>query len=199
MALIWKSETDDGMDDWSAATVGEIEMVAGKDLADKRPDYAELAKADAEIPTIVLNRTYSPLKAYVQARAVELTDEGKEQSRDRYAVGVGVALLVLDQQARKAEKAGAVSRVDCRLILILAVSLDGTGRFTRPVSHQQRAWSYWYLAGPAVLGSSGVASRHLSSAIRTACLPAGSPLTTLPAIHDPLGGTCSPRPSAIPG
>ena len=106
VALIWKSETDDGMDDWSAATVGEIEMVAGKDLADKRPDYAELAKADAEIPTIVLNRTYSPLKAYVQARAVELTDEGKEQSRDRYAVGVGVALLVLDQQARKAEKAG---------------------------------------------------------------------------------------------
>ena len=131
MALIWKSETDDGMDDWSAATVGEIEMVAGKDLADKRPDYAELAKADAEIPTIVLNRTYSPLKAYVQARAVELTDEGKEQSRDRYAVGVGVALLVLDQQARKAEKAGAVSRVDCRLIRMrTAVSLEGTGCFT---------------------------------------------------------------------
>jgi hypothetical protein len=51
----------------------------------------------------VLNRTYSPLKSYVQARAAELTDEGKEQARERYAVGVGVALLVLDAQRRKDE------------------------------------------------------------------------------------------------
>ncbi len=107
VALIWKSETDDGVDGWSAATVGEIEMVPGKDLADKRPEYAELAKVDAEIPTIVLNRTYSPLKSYVAARASELsTDEGKEQARERYAVGAGLALLILDQDARKAEKAG---------------------------------------------------------------------------------------------
>lgn len=43
----------------------------------------------------------------MQARAAELsTDEGKEQARERYAVGVGVALLVLDRDARKAEKAG---------------------------------------------------------------------------------------------
>ena len=106
VALIWKSETDDGVD-WTAATVGEIEMVPGSDLADKRPEYKDLAKIDAEIPTIVLNRTYSPLKSYVQARAVELTDEGKERARERYAVGAGVALLVLDAEARKAaDKAG---------------------------------------------------------------------------------------------
>ena len=53
----------------------------------------------------MLNRTYGPLKKYVQARAAELTDEGKEQARERYAVGVGVALLVLDDEARKAKKA----------------------------------------------------------------------------------------------
>lgn len=106
VALIWKSENDGGVGDWSAATVGEIEMVPGKDLADERPEYAELATVDTEIPTIVLNRTYSPLKAYVQARAKELTDEGKEQARERYAVGVGVALLVLDEDARKAAKSG---------------------------------------------------------------------------------------------
>lgn len=81
-------------------------MVPAKDLADKRPEYKDLAKIDAEIPTIVLNRTYSPLKSYVQARAAELTEEGKEQARERYAVGVGVALLVLDQDARKADKTG---------------------------------------------------------------------------------------------
>ena len=105
VALIWKSDTEDG-GDWTPATVGDIEMVSGTDLADKRPEYKDLAKIDAEIPTIVLNRTYSPLKAYIQARAAELTDEGKEQARDRYAVGAGVALLVLDQEARKADKAG---------------------------------------------------------------------------------------------
>lgn len=105
VALVWKSEDDDGMDDWSAATVGEIEMVTGKELATQRAEYKDLAKVDAEIPTIILNRTYSPLKAYVQARAAELTDEGKEQARERYAVGVGVALLLIDQEARKAEKA----------------------------------------------------------------------------------------------
>ncbi len=106
VALVWKTDTDEGMDDWSAATVGEIEMVSGKDLASQRDEYKELATVDTEIPTIVLNRTYSPLKSYIQARAAELTDEGKEQSRERYAVGVGVALLVLDQEQRKKERSG---------------------------------------------------------------------------------------------
>ena len=67
-------------------------MVPGSDLADKRPEYEDLAKIDAEIPTIVLNRTFSPLKSYVQARAAELTERGKEEARERYAVGAGVAL-----------------------------------------------------------------------------------------------------------
>ena len=106
VALIWKRETDGGVD-WTSATVGEIEMVPGRDLADKRPEYKDLAEIDAEIPTIVLNLTYSRLKSYIQARAAELTDEGKEKARERYAVGVGVALLVLDEEARKAaDKAG---------------------------------------------------------------------------------------------
>ena len=105
VALVWKSEDDPGMDEWSGATVGEIERVSGKDLAAQRDEYKDLASIDTEIPPIVLNRTYAPLKAYVQARAAELTDEGKEQARERYAVGVGVALILLDQEARKAEKA----------------------------------------------------------------------------------------------
>ena len=100
-ALIWKSDTDDGVD-WTRTTVGEIEMVTGRDLADKRTEYKDLAKVDTEIPTIVLNRTYSPLKSYIQARSAELTDEGKERARERYAVGAGVALLILDAENRKA-------------------------------------------------------------------------------------------------
>ena len=107
VALIWVTDTDEGLDGWTPATVGEIEMVQGKDLAHKRPEYEELAKVEAEVPTIMLNRTYAPLKSYVQARATEISEEGKEQARERYAVGAGVALLVLDQEARQAQKSGA--------------------------------------------------------------------------------------------
>ena len=103
VALIWKSDTDEGLN-WTRVTVGEIEMVSSHDLADQRSEYKDLSNVDAEIPTIVLNRTYSPLKSYIQARATELTDEGKEKARERYAVGVGVALLVLDDETRKAAK-----------------------------------------------------------------------------------------------
>jgi hypothetical protein len=106
VALVWTTEEE--MDEWSTATVGEIQMVAGKDLAEKREEYKELANIDDESPTIVLNRTYSHLKKYVQARATELTDEGKEQARERYAVGVGVALLLMDVEEKRSEKGGRV-------------------------------------------------------------------------------------------
>lgn len=106
VALIWKSDVD--TEDWSPATVGEVEMVPAKDLADQRSEYKELATVDAIIPTVVLNRTYAPLKSYVAARAAELTDEGKEQARERYAVGVGVALLVIHEEALKNLKSGKV-------------------------------------------------------------------------------------------
>lgn len=103
VALVWKRHMDDGVD-WTPATVGEIQMVAGSDLAATHPEYKDLAKIDAEIPTIVLNSTFSQLKSYVQARAAELTEKGKEEARDRYAVGVGVALLILDDEDRKIAK-----------------------------------------------------------------------------------------------
>lgn len=104
VALVWRSEAD--MDGWTAATVGEVDLVAAKDLAEERPEYSELATYDGDIPTLILNRTFAPLKAYTAARAADVADEAKEQSRERYAVGVGVALLILDQDAKKAEKSG---------------------------------------------------------------------------------------------
>ena len=104
--LIWKKHTDGTMDGWNASTVGEIEMVVGRVLAEEREEYKELVKTDEKIPTIVLNRTYSRLKSYVQARAGQLTDEGTELIRERYAVGAGVAILLLDQKQREKEKAG---------------------------------------------------------------------------------------------
>lgn len=104
VALVWR--TDEEIDEWSPSTVGSIESVPGKELAGQRPEYSALKTIEEEIPTVVLNRTYAPLKAYVHARAVELTDEGKEQARERYAVGTGVALLLLDEQRREDQKKG---------------------------------------------------------------------------------------------
>ena len=104
VGLIWRSDED--VDDWTSATVGDVELVSAKDLASERPEYKDLASFDGDVPTLILNRTYSPLKAYTAARAGEVTDETKELSRERYAVGVGVALLVLDQESKKAAQAG---------------------------------------------------------------------------------------------
>ena len=92
------------MDEWTAATVGEVQMVLGTDLAIQREEYKHLATVDSEVPTIFLNRTYSYLKKYIQARAAQLTDDGTERARERYAVGVGVALLILEGEVQKAKK-----------------------------------------------------------------------------------------------
>lgn len=107
VALIWKKDADE--DGWTPNTVGTVEMVAAVDLA-TRDEYKDLAPlGNTEVPTVVLNQTYSPLKAYIHARAAELTEEGKEKARDRYAVGAGVGLLTLDAQIRKDEKAGKLT------------------------------------------------------------------------------------------
>ncbi|MDP9116971.1 MAG: hypothetical protein M3O28_06885 [Actinomycetota bacterium] len=120
VALIWRTDEDE--DGWSAATVGEILMVPGKDLAEQREEYKDLAAVIEDIPTIVLNRTYSPLKSYVQARAAEVTEEFKEQARERYAVGVGVALLVLHEQRRTDVKKGVVTDEDASRVAAQAAA-----------------------------------------------------------------------------
>lgn len=105
VALVWSDEKKHG-GEWNPTTVGEIEMVPAKELAAGHKEYKELVGLDVEIPTVVLNTTYTNLKNYISARAAQLTDTGRDQARDRYAVGVGVALLLQDQERTRAEKAG---------------------------------------------------------------------------------------------
>jgi hypothetical protein len=45
------------------------------------------------------------LKKYIQAHVSELSDRGSDQSRDRYALGAGVALLNIDDEIRRREHA----------------------------------------------------------------------------------------------
>ena len=56
--------------------------------------------------TILLNEDYSPLKKYLQRRQAGLSKIGSGHAHNRYAIDVGVALLVLHHEAEQRVKRG---------------------------------------------------------------------------------------------
>jgi hypothetical protein len=84
-----------------------VEPVPAKILAAALPEYAELATlGDSQVLTIYLNDDYSPFKRYLASRQRELTDSKATQARRRYAVDVGVAMLVLENDREGRLKRG---------------------------------------------------------------------------------------------
>lgn len=133
VALIWQSH--EAMDEWHPGTVGEITQVAGEELAAQRPDdYRDLAKLGAtEVPTIFLNEQFSALKQYIAARTSAAGDEAIERSRISYATGVGVGLLLLQEEREKRLKKspeidegmfGAASTALARAVLSVLPDFD---------------------------------------------------------------------------
>jgi hypothetical protein len=110
VALVWRGK-DDG-DEWHGGNPGNVEPWPAQALAEKNSEYRELAKlGDVDVPTIVLNMDYSPLESYVRARldgdgVRNLTTAGAEKARERYAVGVGLGLLLHDQERERLRKGG---------------------------------------------------------------------------------------------
>lgn len=104
VAVIWENCERDG---WNPSVPGSFESVPAKDVA-KREEYKELARlGESPVPTIFLNEDYSPLRKYIAARQKALTSEGgADRARNRYAVGIGVGLVLLDQENRKLAKVG---------------------------------------------------------------------------------------------
>jgi len=93
VAVLWRSVDD--FDTWDKYVPGHIENISAIELS-RIPDYAELASlGGAEVQTIWLNDDYSPLTKYTQARISSTGASGAaiEQARERYVLGVGVALL----------------------------------------------------------------------------------------------------------
>ena len=104
VAVIWSRP--DEQSDWDGGVPGEVQEIPASLIA-LRPEYAELAAlGDRKIPTIVLNEEYPHLKKYLAGRVHELSEAGIQGARNRYAVGLGVGLLLLDQQTERRMKHG---------------------------------------------------------------------------------------------
>lgn len=109
VALKWSEPNDDN--NWEKITVGEVEEIPAYLLAETRTEYAELAVlGDAKIPTVVLNEEYPPFKKYLAGRNRALTQV--ERPKEQYAIGVGVALLLLDQELKARQKTSARTEPD---------------------------------------------------------------------------------------
>jgi len=109
VALIWRDPEE--IDGWHPAVPGQVENYSAEVLAEASEEYAELAKfGDRDIPTILLNREYAPLKTYVARRlfaeARDLSASRVENVRDRYAVGAGLGLLLHQRELDRRRKAG---------------------------------------------------------------------------------------------
>lgn len=111
VGLAWRGEND--FDLWHSGVPGHVEEVEATMLAEEAEDYKDLERlGDIKVPTIFLNRDYSPLKRYEAARK-DLTKDGMDQARDRYAVGAGLGLLLLDRDLKaKANGAGLSDAVE---------------------------------------------------------------------------------------
>lgn len=102
IALLWTShENEPG---WASTTVGDVDVIDATSLAETDSQYAELAGRTFDVPVIRLNEEFGPLKAYSALRARDMGDEGVARAKDRYAVGVGVQLMLLERLRRDFEE-----------------------------------------------------------------------------------------------
>ncbi len=120
VALRWSRPEQ--QQDWERTTVGEVLDTPAHVLAATRPEYAELAVlGDTLIPTVVLNEEYPHLKKYLESRSKKL--ETLDSPKERYAVGVGVALLLLQRDVDKRKLRASVVDDD-----FLAAAQDSAAR-----------------------------------------------------------------------
>jgi hypothetical protein len=98
VALFWRPGDEIGV---TPASPGKVEPVPASILA-KIPEYAELAPmGDKPVLTIYLNNDYAPFKRYLSARQRDLTSSKVSHAKNRYAVDVGVAMLVLENDRQR--------------------------------------------------------------------------------------------------
>lgn len=114
IAVIWRSPNT--WEGWHNGVPGSVDEIAAETLAGQLEEYKPLASLGEEkIPTIVLNEEYAPFKTYISNRAKELTEKGVQDTRDRYAVGLRLGLLVLHEDWTKRAKSNQPVDADVEL------------------------------------------------------------------------------------
>lgn len=107
LAVLWRSLGEGN--DWDKTVPGHAENIEAQLLAE-HPEYKYLEQlGDEEIQTIWLNIDYAPLKSYTRLRIANrgASEKAIEGSKERYAIGVGVALVDLANNRAKAERNGS--------------------------------------------------------------------------------------------
>jgi hypothetical protein len=85
---------------------GKVDEIEAAQLAQEAQFQELAALGQTPILTIFLNEDYAPLKKYLQGRQKELTKIGSGQAHNRYAIDLGVALLVIHHAAEQRRKQG---------------------------------------------------------------------------------------------
>src|SRR5262249_5860311 len=98
VAVLWASH--EGEPGWDPQTVGGLEKVDADNLAAGDDEYCDLVNHHLHSTVVKLNEEFTPLKTYAALRAREVGDEGVARAKDRYAVGIGVQMVLLDRLAR---------------------------------------------------------------------------------------------------
>lgn len=100
LALLWTPGDTWGL---AANVPGAMEDVPASVLAQNNEYEDFAALGDAEIKTIVLNEDFADYKKYVGRLVSGRKATTVDRTKDRYAQGVGVGLVVLDGAAEKCE------------------------------------------------------------------------------------------------
>jgi hypothetical protein len=103
VVLVWSDPSL--QDGWTEGTVGNVEEIEAQTIAASNVEFADLASmGETLVQCLILNELYGPLTAYLGARANSVGAAAVEEMKGRYAVGVGVEMLVLQEETIKMEK-----------------------------------------------------------------------------------------------
>jgi len=108
LPVLWRP-LDAFADRWDKTTPGHVEDVEAQALASAEEEYQDLKSLGAQqLKTIFLNEDYAPLKKYTRGRIFSrgASELAIALAYEKYAIGVGVALVDLDSQRLKAERDG---------------------------------------------------------------------------------------------
>ena len=104
IATMWTTHEDES--EWGANTPGEVEMVRASTFVELGDDYKHFATIDGDGLLIKLNEEFTPSRHIPQYEHDRSVTRGVARIKDRYALGLGVYMVVAQQQERRVRDTG---------------------------------------------------------------------------------------------